>query len=204
MKRIVIALLVALGVAGAQAEEKKLNVFIWSEYIDPQIVADFEKEFGCKVALDLYEDNESMIAKLAGGGTALYDIVVPSDYVITAMVKRGLLAELRHANLPNLKHVDPTFASPPFDPGNKFTAPYQWGTVGLYVRLPEGKTIPTSWSLLFNPKEQPGPFLLMDDMRPCFSAALRYKGHSVNSTDPKELKEARDLLLEAKKRSLGR
>jgi spermidine/putrescine transport system substrate-binding protein len=197
MKRYLLLLLLLAGCGGPV---NKLNVFIWSEYIAPQIVRDFEKEFQCKVTLDLYEDNESMIAKLKGGGASLYDIVVPSDYVVTAMRENGLLAELRHENIPNLKNIDPQFANPPFDPGNKFTAPYLWGTVGLYMR---GKPAEETWGLLFDPAKQPGPFLLMDDMRPCFSAALKYKGRSVNSTDPNELKEARDLLLDAKKRSLG-
>ena len=201
IKRLCLA--AACLLTGCSQPKQTLNVFIWSEYIDPQIVAAFEKQFDCKVRLDLYEDNESMIAKLAGGGTALYDIVVPSDYVINAMVKRGLLAPLRHENLPNLKNMDPRFASPPFDPGNQYTAPYQWGTVGLYIRRSKDKALEESWALLFDAAKQPGPFLLMDDMRPCFSAALKYRGHSVNSTDPKELAEARDLLLEAKKRSLG-
>lgn len=197
-----LAVLTACLLAGCSQPKQTLNVFIWSEYIDPQIVAAFEKQFDCTVRLDLYEDNESMIAKLAAGG-ALYDIVVPSDYVINSMVKRGLLAPLRHENLPNLKNADPRFVNPPFDPGNQYTAPYQWGTVGLYVRRAKDKPVEESWALLFDAAKQPGPFLLIDDMRPCFSAALKYKGHSVNSVDPKELTEARDLLLEAKKRSLG-
>jgi len=197
MKRCLVLLLLLTGCGGPV---NKLNVFIWSEYIDPQIVRDFEREFQCKVTLDLYEDNESMIAKLKGGGVSLYDIVVPSDYVIPAMRASGLLAELRHENIPNLKNIDLQFANPPFDPGNRYTAPYLWGTVGLYLR---GKPVEETWGLLFDPAKQPGPFLLMDDMRPCFSAALRYKGYSINSTDPKELQEARDLLLDAKKRSLG-
>src|SRR5439155_19717365 len=107
--QIVVIAFALLCAASAFAQKNKLNVFIWSEYIDPKIVAGFEKQFDCKITLDLYEDNESMIAKLAGGGTSLYDIVVPSGYVTTAMIKRGLLAPLRHENIPNLKNIDPRF-----------------------------------------------------------------------------------------------
>ena len=203
MQRVITLVAMCLIACAAWAENNKLNVFIWSEYIDPEIVREFEKEFDCKVTVDLYEDNESMIAKLAGGGVSLYDIVVPSDYVITGMIKRGLLAPLRHENVPNLKHIDPAFASPPSDSGNKYTAPYQWGTVGLYVRKSKDKPIEETWALVFDPKKQPGPFLLMDDVHACFAAALKYKGYPANSTDPKQLMEARDLLLDAKKRSLG-
>lgn len=195
---------VAVGfMIGCSQPKQKLNVFIWSEYIDPQIVRSFEKQFDCKVSLDLYEDNESMMAKIAGGGDALYDIVVPSDYVIPAMIHRGLLAPLRHENIPNLTNVDPRFADQPFDPGNRYSAPYQWGTDGIYIRKSAGNPIDETWGLIFDPARQPGPFLLMDDMRLCFGAALKFKGHSVNSTNPVELAEARDLLVEAKKRSLG-
>jgi len=195
--------LLLLAATTAVAEKARLNIFIWSEYIDPAIVADFERQHDCKVTLDLYEDNESMIAKLAGGGVSLYDIVVPSDYVVPAMIKRGLLAELRHANIPNLKNLDPQFAHRPFDPENRYTVPYQWGTVGLFIRKPKDNPIEETWGLVFDAKKQPGPFLLMDDVRACFAAALKYKGYPINSTDPKQLKEARDLLLDAKRRSLG-
>jgi spermidine/putrescine transport system substrate-binding protein len=185
------------------AQESKLNVFIWSEYIDEEIVKDFEKQFKCDVTLDLYEDNESMMAKLQGGGDAIYDICVPSDYIIPALIKRGLLAPLRKENVPNAKNVKAKFLNPPYDVGNKYSLPYQWGTVGIYIRLAEGEKVDPTWGLFFDKAKQPGPFLLIDSMRECFSAALNYKGHSINSTDPKELKEARDLLIDAKKRSLG-
>jgi spermidine/putrescine transport system substrate-binding protein len=197
-----VLLFLALAV-GCGRSKPRLNLFIWSEYIDPKIVAAFEKRFDCKVSVDLYEDNESMIAKLAGGGDALYDIVVPSDYVIQAMIHRGLLAPLRFANIPNLKNLDPRFSNLPFDRGNRYTVAYQWGTGGLYIRKPKDKPLDETWGLLFDPAKQPGPFLLVDEMRACFSAALKYRGHSLNSMDPKDLAEARDLLLDAKHRSLG-
>lgn len=189
--------------ASAYAQKNKLNVFIWSEYIDPKIIEQFTKEFNCKVTVDLYEDNESMMAKLQGGGSSLYDIVVPSDYIIPALIRNGLLAPLRHENIPNMKNVDPKFGNREYDPGNKYTAPYQWGTVGLYVRRKAGETIDETWGLVFDAKKQIGPFLLMDDSRAMIGAALRYKGYTINTTDKKQLKEARDLLTEAKKRSLG-
>ncbi len=204
MYRKLVVMALALFVAGAaQAQQNKLNVFIWSEYIDPEIVTDFEKANDCKVTIDLYEDNEAMMAKLQGGGTSLYDICVPSDYIIVDLVKRKLLAPLRPENIPNLKNLDPKFANPPFDPGNKYSAAYQWGTSGVYVRQKPGETIERTWGVYFDPKKQPGSFLLMDDMRATIGAALIYKGYSVNSTDAKQLREARDVLLETKKRSQG-
>jgi spermidine/putrescine transport system substrate-binding protein len=202
-KRLVIIAVSLLVTASAWAQKNKLNVFIWSEYIDPKIISQFEKEFDCKVTVDLYEDNESMMAKLQGGGTALYDICVPSDYIIPALIKNRLIAPLRPENIPNMANIDPQFGNREYDPGNKYTAPYQWGTVGLYVRKDKDKPIDETWGLIFDPKKQAGSFLMIDDERAAFAAVLRYKGYSVNSVDKKQLKEARDVLLDAKKRSLG-
>jgi spermidine/putrescine transport system substrate-binding protein len=199
-----IALTIFLCVAtSVWAQKNQLNLFIWSEYIDPQIIADFEKEYDCKVTIDLYEDNEAMLAKLQGGGVALYDICVPSDYIVPALLQLQLLAPLRHENIPNLKNLEGRFASPPFDPGNKYTVAYQWGTSGIYLRKKADQPSEETWGLIFDAKKQPDAFLLIDDMRAMIGAALLYKGYSVNSTDPKQLKEARELVLDAKRRSQG-
>jgi spermidine/putrescine transport system substrate-binding protein len=187
----------------ALAAKNTLNLFIWSEYIDPQIVADFEKAFDCKVTIDLYEDESGMMSKLHGGGAALYDLVVPTDHTVPALIKLKLLADLRHENIPNLKNLDDRFLNPPYDPGNRYSVAYQWGTVGIYLRKPPGKTIEETWGLFFDPQKQSGPFVMIDSYRDPIGAALKYKGYSLNSTDPKQLKEARDLLINAKKRSLG-
>ena len=185
------------------AESNKLNLFIWSEYIDPQIVKQFEKEFGCKVTLDVYEDAESMLAKIQGGGMSLYDVVVPPDHIVPAMVKLKLLAPLRHENIPNLKNLDEKFAGPPYDRANQFTVAYQWGTVGVYLRKAKDQTVEPTWGLFFDRQRQPGSFVLIDSVRDLLGAALKYKGHSLNSTDPAQLKEARDLILDAKRRCVG-
>ena len=187
----------------ATAEPQKLNLFIWSEYIDPQMVADFEKQFDCKVNIDLYEDSESMLAKVQGGGGGAYDLVVPSDNVVPAMTKLKLLAPLRHENIPNLKNLDDRFLSPAYDRGNKYTVAYQWGTVGILARKADGKPLPDSWAVFFDPKKQAGSFMLIDSVRDMVGPALKYKGYSVNSIDTKQLKEARDLIIESKKRSVG-
>jgi spermidine/putrescine transport system substrate-binding protein len=181
----------------------QLNLFIWSEYIDPQVVTDFEKRFDCKVVIDLYEDAESMLAKVQGGGVSLYDIVVPPDHMVPVMAKLNLLAPLNRTHISNLTNVDEQFLNAPYDKGNRFTVPYQWGTVGLFVRTTKGKPTPDSWGALFDAKQQTGSFFLIDSVRDMVGAALKYKGYSLNSTDSKQLKEARDLILEAKQRSIG-
>jgi spermidine/putrescine transport system substrate-binding protein len=204
-KRLLALGILLFALTGAlTAAPQKLNLFIWSEYIDPKIVAQFEREQDCKVNIDLYEDAESMLAKMQGGGVSLYDVVVPPDHMVPAMIKLNLLVPLRHENLPNLKNLDEKFASPPFDHGNHFTVAYQWGTVGIFARANKGQpALAPSWALFFDPKQQPGSFALIDSVRDMLGAALKYKGYSLNSTDPKQLKEARDLVIEAKKRSVG-
>lgn len=102
-----------------------------------------------------------------------------------------------------ISKISTQFASPPFDPGNKYTVAYQWGTSGLYIRKQPDAPVAETWGLIFDAKQKPGPFLLMDDIRATIGAALLYKGYSVNSTDPKQLKDARELLLQAKRRSQG-
>ncbi|MEO8430114.1 MAG: extracellular solute-binding protein [Acidobacteriota bacterium] len=187
----------------AAAPSHRLNLLMWSEYIDPKVVADFEKRFDCGVTLDVFEDAESMMAKLQQGGASLYDVITPSEDVVPVLRRLALVQEIRHANVPNLANLEPRFTSPQFDPDNRFTVPYQWGTVGIYVRRPAGESVPQTWGLFFDPARQPGAFLMIDNIREMIGAALKYRGHSLNSTDPRELLEARDLLLEAKRRSAG-
>lgn len=198
-----VMLLASTFVFAAQAEKQTLNLFIWSEYIDPQIIAAFEKQFDCKVNVDLYEDVESMLAKVQGAGAGLYDVVVPSDNLVPVMIKQNLLAPLRHTNLPNLKNLGAKFSSPAYDPTNRFSVAYQWGTLGLLVRKTPGQPLPDSWAAIFDSQKSGGSFMLIDSVRDLVGAALKYQGHSVNSVDLKELKAARDLCIAAKARSVG-
>jgi spermidine/putrescine transport system substrate-binding protein len=205
MKKVMLVTLLGLAMVWAVcAAPARLNLFIWSEYIDPKLIAEFENKNDCKVNIDLYEDAESMLAKVQSGGVSLYDVVVPPDHLVPVMLKLNLLAPLRHENIPNLKNLDDTFANPPYDRGNRYTAAYQWGTVGILARLVKGQPPPApTWGLFFDPRQQTGPFVLIDSLRDTIGAALKYKGYSLNSTDAEQLKQARDLIIEAKKRSSG-
>ena len=187
----------------AAAPKNRLNLLMWSEYIDPQVIRDFEKRYDCKVTLDVFEDLESMMAKLQQGGSSLYDVITPTNYVVPALLRLKLVQEIRHENVPNLANVEPRFASPFFDPGNRYTAPYQWGTNGIYLRKKPGQTLERTWGLFFDPAKQPGSFMLIDGIRETIGAALKFRGHSLNSTSPRELLEARDTLLETKRRCAG-
>jgi spermidine/putrescine transport system substrate-binding protein len=208
MRAVALLLAVAVSlVAGcSKAERPQVTVYMYSEYIDPDLPAQFEQQTGIRVRIDVYEATEEMMAKLQqAGGASQYDVVVVSDHAIAVLAKLGLLQPLDLSLIPNARNVQEQFRNPPFDPEGKYSLPYQWGTDGLMYRkdkLPEPE--PT-WALLFEPDRQPGPFVLMDSMRDMMGLALRYLGHSVNSRDPEELKAAGELILRAKKsdRSLG-
>src|SRR5262245_61932768 len=129
MRKLMLAIKAACGLTPAFAEQDQLNLFIWSEYIDPAIVASFEKAQDCKVTIDLYEDAESMLAKLKGAGVSLYDVVFPPDHIVPAMIKLKLLTPLRHENIPNLKNLDVMFMNPSYDRRNTYPADYQWTNV---------------------------------------------------------------------------
>jgi spermidine/putrescine transport system substrate-binding protein len=155
------------------------------------------------VTLDFYEDEAAMMAKLQGGGAAQYDVIVPPDHSVPALIKLKLIAPLRHENVSNLRNIEERFASPWYDPGNRFTVPFQWGTVGIYMRKAADRPIQQTWGLFFDPQLQPGEFVLIDSMRDALGSALKYRGHSINSTVTSELTAARDLLIKAKKRARG-
>lgn len=200
MKRLL--LVVALVFGAAFAQENTLNLLIWSEYIDPDIITQFEEEYGAEVVIDTYESNEDAIAKLQAGGLGLYDVVVPSNYIIPTFIELGLLQPLDKDIVTNLENLSGNFADPPYDPDNTYTAAYQWGTTGIAYRS-DLVDEPESWGVLYSPDGTDQPFALLDDMRPMIGSSLLYLGYPYNSEDEDQLIEARDLLIDAKNRSLG-
>ena len=183
----------------ANAEE--LRVFTWSEYMDEEkMPADFEARFGIKVRLDIFENNEEMVAKLQAGGAGQYDIIVPSDYIMPVLINQQLVQPLNHEKLPNLKNLKPRFRNTDYDPGNVYSVAYQWGTVGLMYRKDKvDDAAVRSWSVLFDPDKQPGPFWLIDGVREMMGIALVYLGKDFNSTFPGDLGAAADLLVATKR-----
>src|SRR2546422_3681178 len=175
----------------------ELNIYTWSTYVSPRILRGFEREFHCKVNYDLYDSNEALLAKLQAGNVG-YDLVVPSDYMGEILLRQRLLARLDKRRLPNVwANGDARFPNLPFDPHNDYSVPYAWGTTGLAHRAaPVGEKV-ESWSALFDPRFA-GHILLLDDMREVFGMALKQLGASLNSTNPEEIRQARDLLLRQK------
>jgi spermidine/putrescine transport system substrate-binding protein len=182
------------------APEKQVIVLMWSEYIDRNMLADFEKHTGMTARIDEYENTEEMIAKLQqAGGTEQYDVVVASDHAIPVLAKLALIQPLELSRIPNARNVSERFRSPSYDPGGKYSLPYQWGTMGLMYRKDRVRDFQPSWALVFERDRQPGPFVLIDSMRDMLAAALKYGGKSINSRNPDDLKSAGERLLAAKK-----
>lgn len=180
----------------AFAEDKELRIFTWSEYMDEEkFSADFEAATGIKVFIDLYESNEDMLAKMQAGGISQYDIIIPSSYVLPAIYGLNLIQPLDHSKIPNLHNVMSKFQTMDMDKGNKYTVPWQWGTIGImYNRKRVNDEEANSWSIIYDPAKQPHSFWLMDDIRSSMNQALLYLGYKMNSTNPEEIKKAAELL----------
>ena len=185
----------------ADAAAKELNVYMWSEYIDPAIVADFEKSSGMKVRIDVYEDTETMLAKMQlQEGDRLYDVVIASDHAVPVLSSLGLVRPLDRSLIPNASNVDARFAAPAYDPRGEFSLPYQWGTVGLVFNKAKLGDRPLSWNLVLG--DDPAPsFVLIDSMRDMMGVALKHLGHSVNATEASQLEAAGGLIAAAKSRA---
>jgi spermidine/putrescine-binding protein len=179
-----------------QLTSKELNIYSWSEYLPQDLLDAFSKEYGVKVNADTYSSNEELLAKIMAGGTG-YDIIVPSDYLVSIMTPQGLLEPLDKAQLPNLVNIDPQFLNMPYDKGNAYTIPYQWGTVGIAVNTDKVKKPITSYADLWDPAFK-NQLVVPDDQREMLGLALLMLGHSKNSRDPAQLEQAKAKLLALK------
>ena len=178
--------------------DEKLVVYNWGEYIDPEVLTIFEEETGIHVVYEEFETNEILYPKVSSGAIA-YDVICPSDYMIQRMIENDLLAEIDFDNIPNIKNIGSQYMeqSKQFDPENKYSVPYCWGTVGILYNKTMVDEPVDSWSILWNPKYKDS-ILMQDSVRDAFGATLKYLGYSLNSTDLDELTEAKNLLIEQK------
>lgn len=170
-----------------------ISVYNWGEYIDTDLIDQFEEETGIQVIYETFDSNESMMTKIEQGGTS-YDVAMPSEYAIEKMKENDLLLPIDHSKIPNLENIDPYFLDLSFDPGNEYSIPYFWGTVGIAYNptLLEGQTF-ESWDDLWNPTLEQ-EVILVDSAREVIGMGLNSLGYSLNSTDLGELREATDKL----------
>ena len=172
--------------------DRQLNVYIWSNYIAPETVRRFEERHHVRVNVDVYDSNEALIAKMQSGNVD-YDVVCPSTYTVQSLVAQGLLRALDFSALPHLSNVDPRFLGRGHDPGNRYSVPYFWGTTGIAYRKSRVGTV-DSWGALWDERFR-GRILMLDDARETLGAALKWKGQSVNTTDPASLALAQRALV---------
>ena len=180
---------------GSKVDNGVVNVYNWGEYIDTDLLKQFENETGIKVNYKTFESNEQMYSVLKQGGVN-YDVVIPSDYMISRLISEDMLEPIDFNNVPNYSLVDDSLKGMAFDPENKYSVPYMWGTVGIiYDPTVVGEV--DSWSALFDEKNS-GNILMFDNSRDAMGIALKYLGYSLNTTDEKELNEAFELLKQQK------
>ncbi|MBE7043156.1 MAG: spermidine/putrescine ABC transporter substrate-binding protein [Ruminococcaceae bacterium] len=202
MKKIVlfIAFIVILSVifSGCGDDRTTLNIYNWEDYIDESILDEFEQEYPhIKINYERFITNEDMYNKITKSNSK-YDLLFPSDYMIEKMIQEGLLAKIDFNNIPNYQLIDEKFKNLDFDPNNEYSVPYMWGTLGILYnkKIVDEKEI--TWDVLFGDKYK-GQILMMDSVRDALGASLKSLGYSLNSTNAKEINEAKEKLIAHKK-----
>ena len=192
---LLLGFLLLSGCSSQAGEESKgeLNVFVWTEYMPESVFSAFEEETGIKVNVQTYSSNEDMLAKVKSSNEGLYDIVVPSDYMVKMMMDQGLLAELDQSKIPNLANIDDSFLDQSFDPGNKYSVPYMGGVAALVVNKTVVDKDITSFKQIFDPKYK-NSLVVLDDFRAVIGMTAKSLGYSLNTTNDAELAEVSEAL----------
>ncbi len=182
----------------ASSGDQVVYVYNWGEYIDEDVISQFEEETGIRVVYDTFETNEVMYPVIEQGQT-IYDAVCPSDYMIQKMIANNLLAEIDFDNVPNIKNIGEQYleASEGFDEGHKHSVPYTWGTMGILYNTTKVNGEPTSWDVLWD-EQYKDEILMQKSVRDLFAVGLKHLGYSSNTTDVDEIHAARDVLIEQK------
>lgn len=188
-------LLTGCGNSAAKYPGGEVNVLNWGEYIDESVLDDFAAEYGIRVNYKTCPDNETLYSNLKSGDS--YDVIIPSDYMLSRLIEEDMLEKLDFANIPNVSDVDPKFLDAPYDPTGEFSVPYMWGTVGIIYNTTLVDEQITSWSSLFDQKYA-GQVLMINNPRDAIGLALKHLGYSYNTTDKTEISKAVDLLVQQK------
>ncbi len=178
---------------------KKLVVYTWADYRNDEVIKAFTEKTGIEVTVDVYDSNETMLAKMQAGGGGAYSVIYPSDYMVQQMIELGLLTALDKDRIKGLENLFDKWQAPAYDPENKFSVPFAWGTTGLVYNSELVTTPPEDWDYLWeNQSQLSKKMTLLDDPRETIGATLKSLGYSYNSTDPKQLEEAFNRLVELK------
>ncbi|HBP0078804.1 spermidine/putrescine ABC transporter substrate-binding protein [Pseudomonas aeruginosa] len=202
MKKLLLVATLMAGAAQATAAEK-LYLFNWNDYIAEDTLKRFEQQCGCELVQEFYSGTEEMMAKLAAGASG-YDVIIPTQNAVEALIRKGDLLELDKSRLANLSNEAAGYLDKDFDKGNRYSLPYAFTTTLVGYNKTELDKLgidPADWSVIFDPavlEKIKGRVTVMDDPQELFGAALKYLGHSANDTDPQHWKEAQALILAAK------
>ena len=177
-----------------------INVYNWGEYIDEELITQFEEETGIRVNYQTAESNEALYSLIKMGG-ADFDVIVPSDYMIARLIEEDMLAELDYSHIPNFDLIDDTYKNLSYDPENKYTVPYAWGTLGIIYNTTMVSGPITSWDAMFDPKYA-DQVLMINNSRDALAAALLDLGYDINTTDEAQIREAYELLADAKSKGV--
>lgn len=178
--------------------EGVLNIYNWGNYTSPEVIKKFEEKYNVKVTITDYDSNDTALAKVRAGGHG-FDMVVPSANFMPIWISEGLLLETRPDQMENFKNVDPRWVDAPYDPGRRYSVPWQWGTVGVSVNTKAYQGDVNTWGILFDtPAELKGKVNVVPEMTDIVDAAIAYNGGTRCTTDKEVLKKARDTLVNAK------
>ena len=188
-----LVLIFIFSACSSNMNSRVLNVYNWGEYIDPEILDEFQQKTGIKVNYDEFPSNEDMYAKVKNSSSG-YDIVFPSDYMLERMIKEDLVQKINFDNIPNFKNIHTRFINLSFDPTSEYSMPYMWGTLGImYNKSLVNKPV-NSWDILWD-EDYAGQIFIYDSMRDAFCMALKKLGYPINITDVNKLNEAKDQLI---------
>lgn len=184
------------GGSGTTADQETLTVYNWGDYIDPQVLDDFETEFNVKVIYEEFATNEDMYVKVKAGASN-YDVAIPSDYMINKMINEGLLKPINFDNIPNYELIDSKYKGWSFDPQNTYSVPFTWGTFGIIYNKTMVDDPVTSWNILWDEKYAKNIYML-NSQRDSIGVAQELLGFSLNTKDEQELEQAKEKLIEQK------
>ena len=196
LKRMLLGLFFTALIVSCGSEQKRLHVFTWANYVGDEIRTGFESEFGVQVSVDVFASNEDLLAKLKSGASG-YDVIMPSDFMVAIMIKENLLSALDLTKIPNFKNISTQFLNRDFDPENRYSIPYTWGTAGIAFDSSIVDPAPDSLSALWDNRYS-GKFSMLDDQREAIGVALKLLGYSVNTTNLSALAAAKAKLIEQK------
>ena len=183
----------------AGAGSGKLHIYTWADYTNDELAAMFTEQTGIEVVIDIFDSNETMLAKMQAGGGDAYSVIYPSDYMVQQMIELSMLTKLDQSRLKGMENLLEKWQSPVYDPNNSYTVPFAWGTTGLLYNKAKLSTPPEDWSYLWENKDRlTRQITLLDDVRETMGAVLKSLGYSYNSTDPAELEAAYQKLVELK------